>query len=95
MKSMHVDHKMWEEGGIRYEITKIYAPNDQLKPIHELERNYPARFMAVEEGAIQSVMLGYTIAEKLAKKYRAKVITVSSEVLDVAEQVMGVMATDE
>ncbi|EGG35216.1 hypothetical protein HMPREF9412_3207 [Paenibacillus sp. HGF5] len=40
-------------------------------------------------------MLGYTIAEKLAKKYRAKVITVSSDMPDVAEQVMGVMATDE
>ncbi|MBT2761868.1 hypothetical protein [Paenibacillus sp. ISL-20] len=95
MKTMHVDHKTWEEGGIRYEITKIYAPNDLLKPVHELERNYPVRFMTVVEGAIQSVMFGYTIAEKLAKKYRAKVITMSSNVPNVAEQVMGVMAAHE
>lgn len=91
MKTMHVEHKQWEDGGNRYELTQIYAPGDPLKPVHTLERNYPARVMTVEEGAVQSVMFGYTIAEKLAKKYRATCVTVSSNVADVAEGVMAEM----
>lgn len=94
MKTMHVEHKQWEVDGNRYELTRIYAPGDPLKPVHTLERNYPARVMTVEEGAVQSVMFGYTIAEKLAKKYRAKSITVSSNVPNVAEEVMAEMGAE-
>lgn len=78
-RKMRVVHTQLRIGGELIERVDIYAP-DVTEAVHTLDRKFPAQAFEEVEAAAQSLMFGEVIAEKLAKKHRAKGVRFESNV---------------
>ncbi|MNJ47745.1 hypothetical protein D3C77_429120 [compost metagenome] len=80
MKTMHINHKQWIEDGKRYEVTEIYAPGPQAKPLHSFDRNMPVDSMSDLQAALQSLKFGELASASFADKYGAEGASYTSSV---------------
>lgn len=89
-KLMHVEHRQWIEASTVYENVDIFAPCKPDKPVHQIDRKFPACNINSLSAAAESIAFGAAIAEKLAKKHKAgEGITANSNIVGAVTLALG------